>query len=139
MGLFVQMLGSVILLEIGHLDPFITLYRAMVSDLGASKSFVIHSNQFTEKGNVYVLMWLLLSFKQGRNQLLHLGLKQEGVQQHSMEDNRLFEILDRVVLRKVGGKKSGPTMKEAAVEMEGIQMQKEDSVLQLVNKSRLLL
>ncbi|KAK6131721.1 hypothetical protein DH2020_034518 [Rehmannia glutinosa] len=107
------------------------------------------SSQFTEKSDVYsfgvVMVELLTGEKavtsvraeEGKSLAIHFL--------HSMEENHLFEILDPRVLREgskedivavaelarrclhLNGKKR-PTMKEVAVELEGIQMLKEGSV-----------
>nr|DAD39770.1 TPA_asm: hypothetical protein HUJ06_014093 [Nelumbo nucifera] len=147
-------------------------YRAKVSDFGTSRPIAVdkthlttavqgtlgyldpqyfQSSQFTEKSDVYsfgvVLVELLTgekpisSFRPGENKSLATYFLS------SMEENRLFEILDAQVVKK-GEKaeievvsnlakrcldlngKNRPTMKEVTVELEGLRISKAHTLVQ---------
>ncbi|KAI3467017.1 hypothetical protein Pfo_023680 [Paulownia fortunei] len=107
------------------------------------------SSQFTEKSDVYsfgvVMVELLTGEKAVSSIRAEVGRSLATHFLHSMEENHLFDILDARVLREgrkeeivaiaelarrclhLNGKRR-PTMKEVAVELEGIQMLKEGSV-----------
>ncbi|KAH6765312.1 hypothetical protein C2S51_016561 [Perilla frutescens var. frutescens] len=141
-------------------------YRAKVSDFGASRSIAIdqthlttrvlgtfgyldpeyfQSSQFTEKSDVYsfgvVMVELLTGEKAISSIRAEVGKSLATHFLHSMEEDKLFDILDARVLEEgkreeimgvaqlarrclhLNGKRR-PTMKEVAIELEGIQMVK---------------
>nr|DAD39768.1 TPA_asm: hypothetical protein HUJ06_014091 [Nelumbo nucifera] len=147
-------------------------YKAKVSDFGTSRPIAVdkthlttevqgtlgyldpqyfQSSQFTEKSDVYsfgvVLVELLTgekpisSFRPGENKSLATYFL------YSMEESRLFEILDAQVVKK-GEKaeievvanlakrcldlngKNRPTMKEVTVELEGLRISKAHTLVQ---------
>ncbi|PIN00623.1 Serine/threonine protein kinase [Handroanthus impetiginosus] len=107
------------------------------------------SSQFTEKSDVYsfgvVMVELLTGEKAVSSIRVEVGRSLATHFLHSMKENHLFDILDARVLKEgkkeeimgiaelarrclhLNGKKR-PTMKEVAVELEGIQSFKEGSV-----------
>ncbi|KAL9148832.1 hypothetical protein ABFS82_12G069100 [Erythranthe guttata] len=146
-------------------------YRVKVADFGTSRSIGIdqthlttrvlgtfgyldpeyfQSSQFTDKSDVYsfgvVVVELLTGEKAISSIRADVGKSLATHFLHSMEENRLFDILDARVLKEgkreeivaiaeiakrclnLNGKRR-PTMKEVAVELEGIQMMKEDSTV----------
>ncbi|KAL0424672.1 UNVERIFIED_CONTAM: Wall-associated receptor kinase-like 1 [Sesamum radiatum] len=108
------------------------------------------SSQFTEKSDVYsfgvVMVELLTGEKAISSVRAEVGKSLATHFLHSMEEDHLFDILDPRVLKEcrreqvaaiaelarrcldLNGKKR-PTMKEVAVELEGIQQLKEGSVV----------
>ncbi|PIN06199.1 Serine/threonine protein kinase [Handroanthus impetiginosus] len=108
------------------------------------------SSQFTEKSDVYsfgvVMVELLTGEKAISSVRAEVGRSLATHFLHSMEENHLFDILDARVLKEgkkeeiiaiaelarrclhLNGKRR-PTMKEVAVELEGIQGLKEGSIL----------
>ncbi|KAL9148830.1 hypothetical protein ABFS82_12G068900 [Erythranthe guttata] len=117
------------------------------------------SSQFTDKSDVYsfgvVVVELLTGEKAISSIRADVGRSLATHFLHSMEENLLFEILDARVLKEgkreeivaiaelakrclnLNGKRR-PTMKEVAMELEGIQMVKEDSVAYLQNQDGII-
>ncbi|XP_012846953.1 PREDICTED: wall-associated receptor kinase-like 1 [Erythranthe guttata] len=113
------------------------------------------SSQFTDKSDVYsfgvVVVELLTGEKAISSIRADVGRSLATHFLNSMEENLLFEILDARVLKEgkreeivaiaelakrclnLNGKRR-PTMKEVAMELEGIQMVKEDSVAYMQNQ-----
>ncbi|KAL9148824.1 hypothetical protein ABFS82_12G068800 [Erythranthe guttata] len=151
-------------------------YRVKVADFGTSRSIGIdqthlttqvlgtfgyldpeyfQSSQFTDKSDVYsfgvVVVELLTGEKAISSIRADVGRSLATHFLHSMEENRLFDILDARVMKEgkreeivaiaeiakrclnLNGKRR-PAMKEVAVELEGIQMMKEDSTVYMQNE-----
>ncbi|XP_042058718.1 wall-associated receptor kinase-like 1 [Salvia splendens] len=148
-------------------------YHAKVSDFGTSRSFNVdqthvttrvmgtfgymdpeyfQSNQFTEKSDVYSFGVVVVELLTGEKAVT-AAAKEEGGRSlvaqflHSMQEDKLFDILDPDVVREGGVEdvvavarlarrclsldgKQRPTMKEAAMELEAVQMGKLVSNLQ---------
>ncbi|XP_047947301.1 wall-associated receptor kinase-like 8 [Salvia hispanica] len=148
-------------------------YHAKVSDFGTSRSFNVdqthvttrvmgtfgymdpeyfQSNQFTEKSDVYSFGVVVVELLTGEKAVT-AAAKEEGGRSlvaqflHSMQDDKLFDILDPDVVREGGVEdvvvvarlarrclsldgKQRPTMKEVAMELEAVQMGKLASNLQ---------
>ncbi|KAG8379784.1 hypothetical protein BUALT_Bualt07G0125400 [Buddleja alternifolia] len=144
-------------------------YRAKISDFGTSRSIAIdqthlttrvlgtfgyldpeyfQSSQFTEKSDVYsfgvVMVELLTGEKAISSVRAEVGRSLATHFLHSMDENRLFDILDAKVHKEgtseeivaiaelarrclhLNGKRR-PTMREVAVELEGIRTMKQGS------------
>ncbi|KAL7132374.1 hypothetical protein ABFS83_12G070000 [Erythranthe nasuta] len=142
-------------------------YRAKVSDFGTSRSIGIdqthlttrvlgtfgyldpeyfQSSQFTDKSDVYSFGVVVVELLTGEKAIScirdDVGRSLATHFLHSMEENRLFDILDARVMKEgkreeivaiaeiakrclnLNGKRR-PTMKEVVVELEGIRMMKE--------------
>ncbi|KAH6792726.1 hypothetical protein C2S52_003203 [Perilla frutescens var. hirtella] len=152
-------------------------YRAKVSDFGTSRSVDIdqthvttrvmgtfgyldpeyfQSNQFTEKSDVYsfgvVMVELLTGEKAISAAKAEVGRSLAAHFLHSMEENRVFDILDPKVVKEGRAEeiegiaklaqrclhlngKNRPTMKEVAAELEGIRVMEEGSISQLQHQN----
>ncbi|KAH6779935.1 hypothetical protein C2S52_011172 [Perilla frutescens var. hirtella] len=113
---------------------------------------ILRSNQFTKKSYIYSLGVVLVELltkardKRGRSLVAHF--------MHSMEENKVFDLVDPEVVREGGAddtiavvrlarrclyldSKKRPTMKkEVAVELEAIQIGKRGSVLQSYDEEK---
>ncbi|XP_024159274.2 wall-associated receptor kinase-like 22 [Rosa chinensis] len=145
-------------------------YRAKIADFGTSRSISIdqthlttlvhgtfgyldpeyfQSSQFTEKSDVYSFGVVLVELLTGQKPVSMMRSQESrSLATHfllSMEQNRLFDILDAQVMKdgskeeiiavanlaqrclNLNGRKR-PTMKEVAVELEGVQLAVKDAV-----------
>ncbi|KAL8470882.1 hypothetical protein ACS0TY_033453 [Phlomoides rotata] len=134
------------------------LTTRVVGTFGYLDPEYFRSSQFTEKSDVYSFGVVMVELLTGEKAISSIrpesGRSLATHYLHSMEENQLFEILDARVLEEgkreeiaaigelarrclnLDGKRR-PTMKEVAMELEGIQMLKEGlTFLQNQGKSR---
>ncbi|KAH9648191.1 Wall-associated receptor kinase 2 [Citrus sinensis] len=147
-------------------------YRAKVSDFGTSRSITVdqthlttkvqgtfgyvdpeyfQSSQFTEKSDVYSFGVVLVEILTGQKPIRAINIDEDrslvGYFLQAMNENRLFEVLDALVLKEAEREeimtvatlakrclnlngKNRPTMKEVAFELGGIRASIGASILQ---------
>ena len=147
-------------------------YRAKVSDFGTSRSITVdqthlttkvqgtfgyvdpeyfQSSQFTEKSDVYSFGVVLVEILTGQKPIRAINIDEDrslvGYFLEAMNENRLFEVLDALVLKEAEREeimtvatlakrclnlngKNRPTMKEVAFELGGIRASIGASILQ---------